>query len=100
MKPNELIDRLLSDERVRDIDYPTLDKALPDADYTLIGTKGRGRTWWHPAARDQFTVRDRGDGQPMYGDEIDKVAKHLKAVKRLMEERNGQPDAGAAAEAE
>lgn len=81
MKQNPLVDRLLSDEKVRDIDYPALASALPDADYMFDGQspQGRGRTWMH-ANGDRFTVRDLGPGQPLWGQEIDKVARRLKAT--------------------
>lgn len=77
--------------KVRDVDYPSLAKALPDADYTFEGTKGRGRTWSHPSG-DQFTVRDMGPGKPMWGDEIDKVARHLRAVTESGGSSNGDDD--------
>jgi hypothetical protein len=81
MKQNDLIDRLLSEDKVRDVDYPAMAAALPDADYVLTWDgNGRGRTWYNRSVDDMFTVRDKGPGIPMWGDEIDRVARHLRAA--------------------
>lgn len=83
MKQNPLIERLLKEDGVRDLDYPALAKALPDADYTFqpAENKGRGRTWTHPSG-DVLTIRDRGAGTPLWPDEIDKVAGRLRTLQR------------------